>query len=614
MNRRQFLASGSALALAAPLPTGRAWAAAQPTASPGDVALNSVFDRIFNRILATSPTFATSLGLDKGDKAELRRTLDPKPYPQARAENVARLREAQAALEAIPPATLSEAGKLNREIVLYDVRQQLTAPTRFDLDSVQSPYLISQQDGAYFSIPDFLDSTHPVENRDDAEAYLARLSDFPRLLDFETTEQKRQAARGYLAPAWALDMALGQIAKLREQPADSSGLVQSLARRAGDKQIAGDWAARAARIVASEVYPALDRQTAALRALLPTTAPGDGATRLPNHQEIYAAALAQATTTTMSPEEVHQLGLAQVAEYSAKLDPLLRQAGYTQGTVGERMTALGSSPAQVYPNTDEGRAALIASLNSAYRAMQARLPRAFATVPTQPLEIRRVPPEIQDGASNGYYNSASLDGSRPAIYWINLKNTADRPKYGLNSLTYHEGVPGHHLQISLTQESADIPMLRKVSFYNAYVEGWALYSEQLADEIGGYEGIERAGYLQSFLFRSARLVVDTGLNSQGWSRQKALEYMVATTGITRTRLEREVNRYCVSIGQACSYKIGHIAWLRARAKAQEILGARFDVRDFHEILKEGAMPLTILERRVEERARARLTDGAAERG
>ena len=186
-----------------------------------------------------------------------------------------------------------------------------------------------------------------------------------------------------------------------------------------------------------------------------------------------------------------------------------------------------------------------------------------------------------------------------------MKETA-RPKFGLNSLTYHEGVPGHHLQISLTQESKDIPMLRKVSFYNAYIEGWALYSEQLAEEIGGYQGIERAGYLQSFLFRSARLVVDTGLNSKGWSRSQAVDYMVQTTGITRTRLEREVNRYCVSIGQACSYKIGHLAWTRARAEAEKALGDRFDVRRFHEVLKEGAMPLSILQQRIKERTEAAL--------
>lgn len=609
MDRRQFLASGSAAALASSLTPAAAFAA-QSTTGTGDVTLNAVFDRIFNRLIDTSPTFATSLGLDKGDKAQLRRTFDPKPYPQARAENVARLREAEAALAAIPAASLSPAAALNREIVQYDIQSQLIAPTRFDLDSVQGPYLITQQDGAYFSIPDFLDSAHPVEAREDAEAYLARLAEFPRLLDLETAEQRRQAGRGYLAPAWALDLALSQIGKLREQPAESSGMVQSLASRTAASKIGGDWAARAARIVSSEVYPALDRQAAAVRALLPNAAPGDGAMRLPDGDALYVAAMQQATTTRMTPDEVHRLGLEQVAEYTAKLDPLLRDAGFTTGSVGERLTALGSAPGQVFPNTDEGRAELLASLNAAYQAMQARIPQAFATVPTQPLEIRRVPPEIQDGASNGYYNPATLDGTRPAIYWINLKNTADRPKYGLNSLTYHEGVPGHHLQISLTQESADIPMLRKVSFYNAYVEGWALYSEQLAEEIGGYQGIERAGYLQSFLFRSARLVVDTGLHAKGWSRQRALDYMVATTGITPTRLEREVNRYCVSPGQACSYKIGHIAWLRARRNAQQILGARFDVRDFHEILKEGAMPLTILERRVDERARARLGSAA----
>ncbi|MCL6698264.1 DUF885 family protein [Sphingomonas sp. NSE70-1] len=605
MDRRDFLARGGVTALGLPL-----LAAASPVsaaqAGSGDAALNAVFDQIFDRLLSNSPAFATSLGLDTGAKAALRGTFDPKPGQQARAENVARLRDALKAIEAIPPASLSPAAAVNREIVLYDIRSQLMPPTQFDLDSVQGPYLISQQDGAYFSIPDFLNSAHPIETASDAEAYLSRLAEFPQILDFETEEQKRQAARGFLAPAWALEMALGQISKLREQPAESSGLVQSLVRRTSEKKIAGDWAARATKIVSGAVYPALDRQVAVLRALLPTTAPGDGATRLPNGAAIHAAALEQATTTKMTPDEVHQLGLAQVAGYTALLDPLLRTAGYTQGSVGDRLIALGSSPEQVFPNTDPGRAQLLASLNTAYRAMQARLPRAFATVPTQPLEIRRVPPEIQDGASNGYYNPASLDGSRSAIYWINLKNTADRPKFGLNSLTYHEGVPGHHLQISLTQESKDIPMLRKVSFYNAYVEGWALYSEQLAEEIGGYEGIERAGYLQSFLFRSARLVVDTGLNSKGWSREKAVDYMVQTTGITRTRLEREVNRYCVSIGQACSYKIGHLAWTRARAEAEKTLGAKFDIRQFHEVLKEGAMPLSILQERIKARAEAAL--------
>ena len=612
MDRRQFLSAATAataIPFAATAIPGKAWALAQGGAAAGDAALNAAFDTIFNQMMKDSPGFATSLGLDKGDLAYLRSTFDPKPYDQSRREDVARAQAAIAMLDAINPATLSAPAALNREIVLYGLQQRLVAYPKFGIGSVQNPYDISQQDGAYFGIPDFLNSTHPVQTAADAEAYLSRLSEFAKILDYETADQRAQAARGYLAPAWSLDLALGQIAKLRNQPAASNGLVTSLADRAKAKNILGDWAGRATKIVESEVYPAIDRQVAMLNELKPTTRPGDGATRLPDGQALYAAALAEATTTRMTPDEVHKLGLDQVAEYSGKLDALLKTAGFTKGTVGERLAALNADPAQLYADSDEGRAALLASLNANVKAMMGRLPQAFATIPDQPLEIRRVPIEIQDGASNGYYNSASLDGSRPAIYWINLKSTHDWPKYSLPSLTYHEGVPGHHLQISLTQKSKDIPMLRKISFYNSYLEGWALYAEQLSDEIGGYNGIERAGYLQSFLFRATRLVVDTGLNAKGWSREKAVDYMASTTGFPRPRVQREVERYCASIGQACSYKIGHLAWLRAREKAKAILGSKFDIREFHEVLKDGAMPLSILERQVEARAKARLAKG-----
>jgi uncharacterized protein (DUF885 family) len=609
MDRRQFLSSATATA-AIPLATSvfpaRAFAAVQAGAGAGDAALNAAFDKIFMETMKDNPGFATSLGLDKGDLAYLRSTFDPKPYDQSRREDVAHTQAALAMLRPIDPATLSQPAALNREIVMYGLEQRLVAYPKFGISSVQNPYDISQQDGVYFGIPDFLNSTHPVENAADAEAYLSRLSEFAKLLDYETADQREQAARGYLAPAWSLDLALGQIGKLRNQPAATNGLVTSLAGRAKAKTIPGDWAARATKIVESEVYPALDRQVAMLNQLKPTTRPGDGATRLPNGEALYAAALAEATTTSMTPDEVHKLGLEQVAEYTGKLDALLKVAGFTKGTVGERLAALNADPAQLYADSDAGREALLASLNANVKEMMGLLPKAFATIPTQPLELRRVPIEIQDGAPNGYYNSASLDGSRPAIYWINLKSTHDWPKYSLPSLTYHEGVPGHHLQISLTQKSKDIPMLRKISFYNSYIEGWALYAEQLSDEIGGYDGIERAGYLQSFLFRATRLVVDTGLNSKGWSREKAVDYMTATTGFPKPRVQREVERYCASIGQACSYKIGHLAWLRAREKAKAILGSRFDIKQFHEVLKDGAMPLTILERRVEARARERL--------
>jgi uncharacterized protein (DUF885 family) len=600
MDRREFLSLGSVAAL---LPTVPASASAlQSGGASGDAQLNAAFDQIFNEQVRAFPGFATSLGLDKGANADLKSKLDTRPYQAARAEDLARNRKFISMVEAVPPASLSPAGALNREIVLYDLGTNLTAPAKYDLDSVQSPYLISQQDGAYFSTPDFLNTAHTIENAADADAYLSRLAQFATQLDNETAEQRRQAGRGYVAPGWSLDLALGQMRELRSPAADKSTMVDSIVKRTAN--IPGDWGRRATQIVANQVYPAIDRQIAAVEELRKTTPAGDGAWRIPQGEAIYADALAQATTTKFSPDEVHKLGLAQVAEISAQLDTLLKAAGYTQGTVGERLSALNKNPAQLYPDTDDGRVALIAGLNSGVKDMMGRLPRAFATLPNQPLEIRRVPPEIQDGASNGYYRRASLDGSRPAIYFINLKTTGDWPKYSLPALTFHEGVPGHHLQISLAQTSADLPMQRKISIYSAYGEGWALYAEQLADELGAYQDIERAGYLQSYLFRATRLVVDTGLNSKRWSREKAIDYMVATTGFARPRVQREIERYCASIGQACSYKIGHIAWNRARARAQQILGNKFDLKQFHEVLKDGAMPLTILERRIVERAEA----------
>ncbi|MEA3065959.1 MAG: hypothetical protein QOJ27_2411 [Sphingomonadales bacterium] len=602
MDRRTFIGSSGAAALATvALPKA---VFAQPRAGSGDAALNALFERIFQQAVQRSPELATSLGLDKDENAGLKGRLTPRTLAE-RARQLAQTREALADLAAVDRSTLSPAAKLNLEVVTYSLTNQIVAPQRFGLDSAIRPYRIFQQGGAYFSVPDFLNTAHTINTKDDAEAYLSRLEAFAVALDQDSAMQRIEASRGYVAPAWSLDLALGQMAKLREQKAEDSGIVQSLVKRAKAKDIDGRWEKRASKIVEEQVYPALDRQMALIRELEPSSQPGDGIWRVPHGEELYAVALEQATTTRFTPDQVHRMGLQQVAGISAQIDKILKGQGLTRGSVGERLAALNLDPSQLYPNTDEGRTELIAGLNEGVRAMSAKLPEAFATLPNAPLEIRRVPPEIQDGASNGYYNRASLDGSRPAIYFINLKDVGDWPKYSLPSLTYHEGVPGHHLQISLAQESKDIPTLRKIGFFSAYSEGWALYAEQLADELHAYRTpLERAGYLQSFLFRAARLVVDTGLHAKQWSREKATDYLVATTGFARPRSQREVERYCTQAGQACSYKVGHMAWTRARAEAQKTLGGRFDLKQFHEILKDGAMPLTILERRIRERTAA----------
>ena len=602
MDRRSFLATSATVAL---LPLTQAPALAA-TAGDGDAKLNALFEQIFQERVRNSPELATSLGLDKGQNAALKSKLDTDSAPVQRSKGLARNRRAIAELNAISPVNLSESGKLNREVVVYSLQTNTVAPTRWNIDSAQRPYPITQQGGAYFETPDFLNTSHTIDNAADAEAYLSRLQQFATVLDNDTAEQKTQAARGFLAPGWAIDLALGQMRKLRDVPAETSSMVQSIAKRSAARNIGGDWQRRATDIVAKAVYPALDRQIATMERLRPTTRPGDGAWRLPNGDAIYAEALHEATTTNFSPNEVHQMGLTQVAEISAELDKILKTQGYSQGSVGDRLAALNRTPAELYADTDAGRADLLASLNAGVKDMYTRLPRDFATLPNQPLEIRRVPPEIQDGASNGYYRRAALDGSRPAIYFINLKDLGDWPKYTLPTLSYHEGVPGHHLQISISQESKDIPTLRKLGFFSAYSEGWALYAEQVADELGVYadNSLGRAGFLQSFLFRAARLVVDTGIHTKRWSREQATDYMVQTTGFARPRSQREVERYCTMIGQACSYKVGHTAWTRARAEAQKTLGPKFDIKQFHEILREGAMPLSILERRIRERAAA----------
>lgn len=599
MDRRSFLMTTGAAALA----TTAVKAGAQ-AGSGADAQLNAAFDAIFNRALDDSPELVTSLGLDKGLRAAAKGKLDD-DSAAGRAKRLARTKAAIAELAKFKGAPLSEASKLNLEVVNYQLQKATVAAGTFDLDTVQRPYRIFQQGGAYFSTPDFLNTAHTINSASDAEAYLARLEAFAGALDTDSQVQKDQAARGYLAPAWSLDLTLGQMAKLRGPAAAESGMVQSLVKRASAKGITGDWQARAAAIVEQKVYPALDRQIALVQALKAGTAAGDGIWRTPRGDEIYAAALAEATTTNYTPEEVHQIGLAQVAEISAELDTILKGQGLTKGSVGARLAQLNADPAQLYPDTAEGRTQLIAGLNAGYRALNAKLPQAFSVVPSTPLEIRAVPTDIQDGASNGYYNRASLDGSRPAIYFINLKSVGDWPKYSLPALTYHEAVPGHHLQISTAQMSGDLPMLRKVGGFNAYSEGWALYAEKVAEELGGYASpLERAGYLQSFLFRAARLVVDTAIHTKKWSREQATAYLVETTGFAVPRSQREVERYCTQPGQACSYKVGHAAWTRAREKVQAMLGAKFDLKAFHEIIQEGPMPLSILERRVMERAHA----------
>ncbi len=605
MDRRLFL-GGSIAALAA---HGGLIAQVQRAASPGkgDAAMRRLMDAFWDEELELMPETATQLGLDTGIHAATRSRLNDYSSP-GRLRWVASRKDRLARLNAIPDAALSPAWATNKAVVAYAYEQALAGGNRYRFGEPGtgyapfSPYVVSQLTGAYASVPDFLASVHPVKTVRDAEAYLARLSAFDAALDANTATLRADAAAGVLAPDFALDAALAQLKALRSTPARANGLTTGLAERTAAAKIPGDWAARAAAIVEREVYPAIDRQIAALTAVRGKARSEPGIWAIPNGDAFYAGALEFQTTTTLTPDEVHRLGLEQVAALDAQLDPLLRAQGLTSGSVGDRLTALSKRQDQLYPNTDAGRADLLRALERQVADIRALMPQVFATLPKSPVEIVRVPPEIQDGAPNGYATSPALDGSRPGRFYINLKDTAEWPKFTLPTLTYHEALPGHQWEGSIALASTDTPILRRAGMgFAAYGEGWGLYAEQLADELGVYanDPVGRIGYLQSLKFRAVRLVVDTGMHAKRWSRAKATDYMVQTTGFARGRAQREIDRYAVWPGQACSYKVGHTEWVRLREAAKARAGARFDIRRFHDVLRQGSMPMVVLAKQVE---------------
>lgn len=599
MQRRQFLASVGLGAVAGAWPGMARGAGGRP-----DGRLREMLDRFFYERLEDSPEQATSLGLDTGARAGLKARLsDASRAGEARA--FARARSEQAALRTIPREALGEAAKLDYDVVAYSL-DRVIAGERYPFGSNASryaPYVLSQLTGAYRDVPDFLANQHRVQNAADADAYVARVEAFAGAIDAETQRQREDAAKGVFAPDYILDTTLKQLAAVRDKAPEATGPVSDLAAKLKAANLPPERAGAVAALMRERVFPALDRQRALVTGLRERAVHDAGVWRLPDGAAYYAAAASAATTSELTGDEIHRLGLAQVAEIGARIDAILRAQGMSQGSVGERLVALNKRPDQLYPNTDPGREALLEQLRGQIAAMTRRLPEQFAVLPRAPVEVRRVPEAIQAGAPGGYYQSASLDGTRPAIYFINLRDTFDRPKFGLATLSYHEAVPGHHLQVMSALESEDIPLIRRRGFYSGYSEGWALYAEQLADEMGMYDGdpLGQVGYLQSLLFRATRLVVDSGMHAKRWSREKATDYLIATTGIARGRSQAEIDRYTVWPGQACSYKIGHTVWTRLRDEAKRKAGARWDPKTFHRILTMGAMPLTVLEKIARER-------------
>ena len=583
--------------------------AACSRATPGSQ-LKTILDQACIDILREAPEACTSLAL---------------PEAQAGGRYMDRLSDASKEglrrQKAIGERVLSELRGLKREDlsgqdgVTYDVVFTATennlATSAFEVGGgAGAPYILTQLTGAYTGIPDFLASQHQVTNRELADAYLTRLSAYARVLDQETTRLGEDVAAGVIAPDFAIDGALRQMSGFAAIAPGENVLVASLVQKlAGVAEIADAdkpaLAQRAQAILTGEVLPAYQRQIAALTALRPQATHDAGIWKLPQGAEMYAASLRNQTTTNMTPEEIHQMGVDLVNSINGEMDAILRAQGLTRGTIAQRVQAVSRRPDQIYPSTEAGRARLLADLNAQVEAIKARMPEVCGTLARASLDIKRIPEYTEAGAPGGYYQSAALDGSRPGAYYINLRDPAkEYPKFTLPTLTYHEGIPGHHWQISIQQEAGELPFIRSALLgFNAYAEGWGLYAEQLADEMGMYanDPLGRLGYLQSAAFRASRLVVDTGIHHKRWTREQAIASMVAATGDQESNIVTEIERYCVWPGQACGYMVGRQAINRMRDAARTALGSNFDLKGFHDVvLTNGSTPLSVTESLVQQ--------------
>ena len=488
--------------------------------------------------------------------------------------------------------------------ILLDQWQTALSFKRFDWLSSEGLYPIAPMWGTQVQLPNFLETAHVVKNEKAARNYVRRLEAMGGKLDAITAEMLRQAKAGVVLPISLLEKSESGIGDTVSPRPEDNPLVTTFVARmnkatginANDKT---GFVRQAVQALQTGVYPAYRRMTAALetqRAAAATQAAG--VARLPDGAAYYAAALRQMTTTDYTPAQVHALGLSEVARVGAQMDTLLRSQGLTTGSVGARVQALHKDPRFLLPNTDAGRQQLLARYQQILDEVNARMPEYFRTVPQGKLSVERVPIAAEKGSAGAYYQPAAMDGSRAGTFFVNLRDVAETATWGMKTLAYHEGIPGHHFQISTALNLKDLPLLRQQTLYTAYAEGWALYAERLAAEIGMYKDdpLGDLGRLEAEMFRATRLVVDTGLHADGWTREQAIAYMVDATGMNESEVVSEVERYMGQPGQACAYKVGQLKILELRERARAALGSRFNLRDFHAVvLENGGVPLSTLE-------------------
>lgn len=601
ITRRQALAglgATSALALAG----------CSTTPAPGSSASHreataKLLDDIAYRLLRHEPERATSLGVDTGEYAVLRSRLEDQSIAGQQAF-AATLREDLETVRGWSREGLDADMVTNLDVVEsgYDVAVQGFALPYGDVPVGSwrtAPYVVIQNVGSYLDLPRFMDSTHPLKTPEDAEAYVARLEAVPAVLAGELERMKAARAMGVVPPDFLLAKAVAQMRATLQDAMEGGALAAPVLRDSANYPgVARQNVNAALEVVKTRIAPALEAQLAELYAEQKVATSDPGMYARPRGEEFYAWALRSSTTTTMTPDEVHRQGLEELESLHARMEPILQSIGYTKGSVGERMQALSQDPRYKFAEGDPGRAEIMAFLEERVAWIKAQMPRAFNTLVDPNMEIRRLPPAEEPGAPGAYGGAGSKDGTIPGRMWINLRTTDLHRKYDLADLAYHETIPGHVWEGEFSNR---LPLIRSILAFNPFSEGWALYAEQLADELGAYDEftVGKLGYLQSLAFRACRMVVDTGLHTKGWSRQKAVDFFVQRNGSKPDEVASEVDRYCSWPGQATGYKLGHSRITGLRADAQRQLGSRYDVKAFNDaVILGGNAPMDVLAKNV----------------
>ncbi|HWA92486.1 MAG TPA: DUF885 domain-containing protein [Rhizomicrobium sp.] len=567
---------------------------------------NWLLDRQAVAVVIDKPEILTQLGAVDGTFLDFHSgKLDPYSL-DARKKDYDQIRRFESEIKAWDRAKLTPQEQLSYDIALFFYDTQLADAKYGWLGAGGSVYPINPAFGIQKELPNFLLSSHGITNAKLARNYVSRLRAMGPVLDAVSADVKRQAGLGVIAPDFIIDGCIDQMKALIAPVPAKNTLVTNLADKTAklgmDANERNRLIADATAAVNDVVYPAYRRMIATEQELRAKATHDAGLWRLKDGAAYYADQLKALTTTDLTPDEIHAYGLSEVARISTEADAILKAQGMSEGTVGQRLDKLMTDPRFLYSNDDKGRAQMLARYKEILGHVKTLLPKYFAKLPKADLDVRRVPTFAEKGSAGAYYEMPSLDGKRPGVFFANLRNVAETPMWAMPTLAYHEGIPGHHLQIATAMEIAGLPILRRFVPEPAFSEGWALYAEHLAKDIGLYDNDPYGdlGRLQAELFRATRLVVDTGMHAKHWSREQAIQYMQATTGMALSDVTAEIDRYVVWPGQACAYKIGMKTILGLREDAKAKMGAKFDLRAFHaEVLENGAMPLALLTRHVE---------------